>query len=436
MKMNSRVIYFLVEVLCLVVALMFGWFVSARVNIIPIFVLGAKNAVISPSDIFVILGFYVVVAAPVFISCQFVTKGVLFLDVKRTIDEIYVVVFTASVASIGYFILTTVNFSLNFVVWSSLIWISIIMGLFFVVRWKRRPKNTSSFIWIKETRFFYFLFGSVFSWRALAVIIIATLPICLAFAYKKDAGVRDTINLTRLYFNRPAETGWVLESVFRELDLGQPIDLEFSPADPSEIYVLERSGGLYRVSDQPSAVAELVLDLRSQVGEVSSENGALGFALDPNFNGGASESGDFVYVYYTHVRPGSQHNRLSRFDLKLPTPEQRLASEFILIEQQRGTSGTHSGGSDEFGPDSFLYMALGDAADLQNPQAVDRSILWDHKNRRPFEGRQRQSSHREATRERPDTGLLHSKRQSFFGCPGCVGGVLGHRPSQPFSHVV
>ncbi|MBM3490536.1 MAG: c-type cytochrome [Alphaproteobacteria bacterium] len=149
--------------------------------------------------------------------------------------------------------------------------------------------------------------------------------------------------------------------------------LQFPPAGAAQVHVLERAGRLWRVGPD-GRDKQLLLDFSQRVGLVDVENGALGFDHHPEF-GQAGANAGYIYVYYTDVAGGRQLNRLSRFDLAAADPAARLASETVLIEFRRNNSGFHNGGSVEFGPDRFLYLAIGEATNIPNHQRIDRDLL-------------------------------------------------------------
>jgi glucose/arabinose dehydrogenase len=168
-----------------------------------------------------------------------------------------------------------------------------------------------------------------------------------------------------------------LINAFPGLYFRQPMLVGFSPANPSDVYVLERHGKIYRVSadhaDNKNFNKELVLDFSEKVGVVDVENGALGFDLHPEFD--ASQAPAYIYVYYTDVSEQRQINKVSRFDIAAADPDRRLASETVLMALQRNLEGYHNGGSVEFGPDGFLYIALGEASDPKNQQRIDNKLF-------------------------------------------------------------
>jgi glucose/arabinose dehydrogenase len=114
-------------------------------------------------------------------------------------------------------------------------------------------------------------------------------------------------------------------------------------------YVTEQPGRIQRVAPGTDE-AELWLDITDRVDDSGSEMGLLGFALAPDF-----ETSHAFYVDYTN---GIQ-TVVARFtaapDLTTVDPdgEQRL----LLVDQPFSN---HNGGQIAFGPDGYLYVALGD----------------------------------------------------------------------------
>src|SRR5262249_53879947 len=102
----------------------------------------------------------------------------------------------------------------------------------------------------------------------------------------------------------------------------------------------------------------------------SGERGLLGIAFDPNF-----AVNSYVYVYYTVAAP--RHNRVSRFTASGDTAV--AGSERVLLElDPLGGSLIHNGGAIHFGPDGYLYVAVGEngtAANAQNPGSRLGKIL-------------------------------------------------------------
>ena len=113
-----------------------------------------------------------------------------------------------------------------------------------------------------------------------------------------------------------------------------------------------------------------------------SEEGSLGLAFSPDF----AENGYF-FVYYTADGPtedGPTRSVLSRFSAS--TPDSNVAeqdSELVILEQEQ-PFGNHNGGMIAFGPDGYLYVALGDGGDAGGPRpGRQQSESWDLPRRNP-----------------------------------------------------
>ena len=93
------------------------------------------------------------------------------------------------------------------------------------------------------------------------------------------------------------------------------------------------------------------------------ERGLLGVAFDPNF-----VSNQLVYIYYTTTTP-TLHNRISRFTA---SGDVAIAgSEVVVMDLNNlSTATNHNGGAIHFGPDGFLYVAVGDNANGANAQSL------------------------------------------------------------------
>ncbi|HKO98678.1 MAG TPA: PQQ-dependent sugar dehydrogenase [Pyrinomonadaceae bacterium] len=99
----------------------------------------------------------------------------------------------------------------------------------------------------------------------------------------------------------------------------------------------------------------------------SGERGLLGVAFDPNF-----VSNQFVYIYYTATTP-TLHNRISRFTAAGDVAVS--GSETIVMELNNLSGATnHNGGALHFGPDSNLYVAVGDNANSANAQSFENLL--------------------------------------------------------------
>lgn len=132
-----------------------------------------------------------------------------------------------------------------------------------------------------------------------------------------------------------------------------PTDLAEVPGHPGRMFVLEKEGLVKHFEKAVATIGGVVLDLKDRVDGSTTEEGLLGIAFHPNF-----QKNQYFYLYYTAKAP--LRIRLSRFTFLPDSNTAAPASEKILFEipKPNGRTG-HNGGQIVFGPDGFLYVAIG-----------------------------------------------------------------------------
>lgn len=158
---------------------------------------------------------------------------------------------------------------------------------------------------------------------------------------------------------RPAALGSVdLVPVFPALAFERMVGLQYPVGDPSRLYAVLQEGRIVSVANDTNAESHRVfLDITDRVSRAGNEEGLLGLAFDPEFH----ESGHF-YVYYSAAGP--RRSILSRFTAAGGQVDH--ASELVVLEVGQPYS-NHNGGEIAFGPDGYLYVALGDGGRAGDP---------------------------------------------------------------------
>ncbi len=164
-----------------------------------------------------------------------------------------------------------------------------------------------------------------------------------------------------------------LEPAFPDLRFEQPVDLQHAPDGSGRLFVVEQKGIIRVFPNDPQAQkADIFLDLTSEVLLGHMEEGMLGLAFHPRFK----ENGYF-FVYYIADNP--RRSRLARFQAQDNRADP--ASKYVVLEVPQ-PYGNHNGGQIAFGPDGYLYIALGDGGSGgdphghgQNPATLLGSIL-------------------------------------------------------------
>jgi glucose/arabinose dehydrogenase len=174
---------------------------------------------------------------------------------------------------------------------------------------------------------------------------------------------------TGLSANTLANVHIVLRQISTEVVL--PIALAAPPNDSERIYVAEKVGQI-QILQNNAVNQSAFLDITDRVRSTASEQGLLDFVFDPEYpvNG-------FFYVDYTDSRGNTV---ISRFTATDPDFADEGSEEVILQVAQ--PAGNHNGGQLAFGPDGYLYIALGDGGlandafgNAQNGRTLLGSIL-------------------------------------------------------------
>lgn len=157
------------------------------------------------------------------------------------------------------------------------------------------------------------------------------------------------------------------EDVFPDITFQFPVEVAIAPGQPDLLFVVEK--GEEFVSPQaPSRIlvveegdtqAEVFLDLSDKV-YPGGEAGLFGLAFHPDY-----EANGKLYVYYT--AKGIQRTVVEEYTRSSTNPlEADPASARVVIEVLQNVA-IHNGGKIAFGPDGYLYIALGDGGGQGDP---------------------------------------------------------------------
>lgn len=131
-----------------------------------------------------------------------------------------------------------------------------------------------------------------------------------------------------------------------------PVGMAQHP-DSDDLYIVEKTGFIRAVRLGLAYDPVPVLDLSSEVSG-GLEQGLLGLAFSPD--------GEFLYVNLTDTS-GDTHVLEFAFDDGVAVPESRR--EVLTVDQPLAN---HNGGTMIFGPDGYLYIALGDGGGAGDPE--------------------------------------------------------------------
>ena len=138
------------------------------------------------------------------------------------------------------------------------------------------------------------------------------------------------------------------------------MDLQHAGDETNRIFVVSQKGLIYVFKNTSSVKsAKFFLDIRDKV-KYGSELGLLGLAFHPDY-----KNNGYFYVNYTASDP--LRSVIARYSVRHKNRNSaNKNSERILLEVNQPYS-NHNGGQLAFGPDGYLYIALGDGGSGGDP---------------------------------------------------------------------
>ncbi|HMO66313.1 MAG TPA: PQQ-dependent sugar dehydrogenase, partial [Verrucomicrobiota bacterium] len=176
--------------------------------------------------------------------------------------------------------------------------------------------------------------------------------------------------------NLPARTdpaGWTLVEALPGLTFSEPVAAVSPPGETNRLYVAERTGLVWAVSNLAAPDKTLAADLRAGLDLSFIEQGLLGLAFHPGFatNGQVFFTRNARTVTATETQNSVQ---LLRYVIPPGAAAVDPASQTIIFAQP-DFSNTHNGGDLAFGPDGYLYVSCGDELPAAKDITANRQPL-------------------------------------------------------------
>ncbi|MCH7840399.1 MAG: PQQ-dependent sugar dehydrogenase, partial [Planctomycetes bacterium] len=164
--------------------------------------------------------------------------------------------------------------------------------------------------------------------------------------------------------NTPLKTVRVVSGLLR------PVFVTFAPGDFDRIFIVQKTGQI-RVVQAGKLLDDPFLDLSERVSGTT-EQGLLGLAFHPNYNGD-SQSPGFGNFFVNYTKRISGDTVIARYTVSdNPDVADDTTAESILPLDQPNRN--HNGGWIAFGPDGFLYIATGDGGEHFDPDKRGQTI--------------------------------------------------------------
>lgn len=146
--------------------------------------------------------------------------------------------------------------------------------------------------------------------------------------------------------------------------LDSPVFLTAPDKSTDALYILEKAGRIMIYDRKAKKILpKPFLDISKQIKIKMNEQGLLGMAFSPNY-----QTDHRFYLYYTNTKGDTQVSRFTH------QPNGKAINEEKLITVAQDFK-NHNGGWIGFGPENYLFIALGDGGSRNDPKkrAQDKS---------------------------------------------------------------
>ena len=212
--------------------------------------------------------------------------------------------------------------------------------------------------------------------RLLITTSILLSIFALSIGQDKPYGLKERIPNTSLIISSTGDTlaEMDLRRVFPGFSFSSPVYMTHAADGSERLFVVEKRGVIKVFQDMENPPTfSVFLDIQTRVNSSYYESGLLSMAFHPQY----PDSNKF-YVYYNG---GDLDSRISEFAVSTNPDSADAASERILLQVVQPAT-NHNGGQITFGPDGYLYIALGDGGsggdpwgNAQNPTNLLGAIL-------------------------------------------------------------
>jgi glucose/arabinose dehydrogenase len=175
--------------------------------------------------------------------------------------------------------------------------------------------------------------------------------------------------LSSLYFTVQLAMGQTV--VLQPVVTGLTGPVDIAHAGDARLFIAQRAGVIRILQPSGSMASAPFLNITERVNSNGGEQGLLGLAFDPGYS-----LNGFFYVNYTGGT-GNGITRVSRFNVSADPNVADPTSELVLFSRSQPAT-NHNGGDLAFGPDGYLWFALGDGGGSGDPNNLAQNMATAH----------------------------------------------------------
>jgi glucose/arabinose dehydrogenase len=179
--------------------------------------------------------------------------------------------------------------------------------------------------------------------------------------------------------------GYVPTNAFPSLVFSNPTCITSPPCETNRLFILEKHGRIIVITNLAVPTRTIFMDASgiatvsaaSETSDAWGEEGLLGMAFHPGY-----ATNRFFYLFYTGQATNGTaglHDILSRFQTTATNANVALTNSETRYLAQYDEADNHNAGDLHFGPDGYLYVALGDEGGgndvFNNSQRLDKDYF-------------------------------------------------------------
>lgn len=164
-------------------------------------------------------------------------------------------------------------------------------------------------------------------------------------------------------------SGFQLTNAFGGLRFDQPIGIVTAPGETNRLFVIERKGVIAVITNLANPTRSVFLDITDKTQSYYEELGLLGVAFHPGF---ATNGYFFVYRTGYNLR---LRDELVRYQVSADNPNSADPSSELVLISQFDADEHHNGGGLAFGPDGYLYLAIGEGSPWKDNESEFRQNI-------------------------------------------------------------